>query len=90
MARYARRLKPRQQLRKVGLRRFNHALIACMTGLCTSALAHGDAEELGHHWEVKSYVGEMHFQIAVMVVAALAIAAGKYLLRFWRNWSAER
>lgn len=69
-------------------------LISCLMGLwlvgCTCALAHNEAEELGHHWEIKSYVGELHFQLAAMICTAFLIAAGTFVIGRWRNRSANR
>ena len=37
------------------------------------ALAHGSAEELGHHWASHEYIGEIHYQFALMTVLTIVI-----------------
>lgn len=44
-----------------------------------SVLAHGHSELLSHHWEIPTYIREVHFQMGLMVVAACAIAVIKLI-----------
>ncbi len=39
------------------------------------AFAHGDAEELGHHWDEAAYTGEIRFQIYLIAAIAFGIGA---------------
>jgi sulfur relay (sulfurtransferase) DsrC/TusE family protein len=42
-----------------------------------SARAHEHGELLSHHWEIPTYIREIHFQMGLMAAAALAIAVIK-------------
>lgn len=70
------------------MRRFLYC--AALIVMPVAAMAHGDAEELGHHWEVGSYSSELRFQIALMAIATVVILGGRFLLRFLRDRGASR
>jgi hypothetical protein len=42
-------------------------------------LAHDHSELLSHHWEIPTYIREVHFQMGLMAVAACAIAVIKLI-----------
>lgn len=46
-----------------------------------AAWAHDEAEELGHHWEVPEYLGEIRLQLATMAILTCAILSGRYISR---------
>jgi len=54
------------------------------------AWAHGDPEELGHHWGVAAYRNEMWFQILVMSLAIGLYVVGIFAVRAWKRWSIYR
>ncbi|MCE5314734.1 MAG: hypothetical protein ABFD49_03150 [Armatimonadota bacterium] len=47
--------------------------------------AHGDAEELGHHWDARAYVGEMRIQFVIMATLAVILIVSNILARMRRN-----
>ena len=49
------------------------------------AWAHGDAGELGHHWDAAKYRGEMWFQILVMAMAMALYVASVFVARAWKR-----
>ncbi len=54
----------------------------CLTLLAPSmSLGHGGPEELGHHWASHEYIGEIHYQFALMAVLAVSIIVVSTLLR---------
>ena len=68
------------------MRRLIAAFGAYLSVVCTMpAWAHGDADELGHHWETAEYRGEMWFQILLMAVAMAVYVAGVFLVRAWKR-----
>jgi hypothetical protein len=53
--------------------------VACiLLTLSTRAFAHHDDHELGHHWSIPEYAGEIRLQVAAM--AGLALLAGILLV----------
>ncbi|MHB9038702.1 MAG: hypothetical protein ACYC64_18810 [Armatimonadota bacterium] len=66
------------------------ACSCCSFALSQPLWAHGDAEELGHHWESHAYIGEMHFQFIVMAALAIIIVAGTSISRMRKRRSASR
>lgn len=44
-------------------------------------LAHGNAEELGHHWQSHAYIGEIHFQLVMMAALTFVVIAASMLMR---------
>ena len=49
------------------------------------AWAHGDADELGHHWDIAKYRGEMWFQTLVMFATMGLYVVGIFVARAWRR-----
>jgi len=64
--------------------------MAALIGLCSPVWAHGDeAEELGHHWELAAYIGEVRLQLALMAGITCAIAAWLLAARYLRKRGAR-
>jgi hypothetical protein len=57
-------------------------LFVCIVSIIpVPALAHGDAEELGHHWQAHAYIGEIHFQLVMMAALTLGMIAMSRVMR---------
>jgi hypothetical protein len=68
------------------------AVIATVYILIASApvWAHGDPEELGHHWDIAAYRNEMWFQTLVMLAAMAVYVAGVFAVRAWKRRNTYR
>lgn len=57
-------------------------LFVCIISLLQiPATADGGPEELGHHWQSHAYIGEIHFQLALMAALTLGIIAISIVMR---------
>ncbi len=73
------------------MRRVTTLFASLYAGLAaTSAWAHDEERELGHHWGVAEYRSEMWFQIAVMGLAIGLYVTGVLAVRAWKRWSIYR
>jgi len=67
------------------------AITAAALALPRTVFAHGGpnkARELGHHWEISSYIGEMRFQMILMAAITCAILIGSLVIRARRRGDA--
>ena len=65
-------------------------LTAGLSLMSAPAWPHGDPRELGHHWSIAEYRGEMWFQILVMALAIGLYVVGIFVVRAWKRWSIYR
>ena len=57
-----------------------------LLGLDNAGWTHGDeAVELGHHWEIPAYAGEIHAQLVIMAVLVAVIAGASFIARSRRK-----
>ena len=64
------------------------ASLAIVFAPCRIVFAHDHdhcSESLGHHWESPAYLHEIHFQLAMMLLAVCALVALRLLLRSVRR-----
>jgi len=50
-------------------------MASLLINLCEVCHAHGNPEDLGHHWQVAKYVSEVRLQTVVMLVFILCVVA---------------
>ena len=66
------------------------ATVAMLFIVSAPACAHDELAEMGHHWAIPGYLGEVHFQILAMAAAACAYVLFSYLIRAGKRRSAGR
>lgn len=57
--------------------------ILILLAIARPVLAHGGADELGHHWELPPYTRELHFQMIMIVLITCAIVFVPALVRLF-------